>query len=208
MKIRSFIWTFFSLTGITGLTSCSTIIAGLYGIKPVKPVDEKIISHYSIKYNIPKADGYQLDSSYDTFLASFDPVRYTQQIKNHYQPLQALYYNNAGQLISFHINCYANGFINLHWNKNDIMAVFPPKQQAPLDSIVSLETQLKYLKPLSTTLPFSNESYDHIIIVYWSRFMGRQSKRLIHSVQNNSKIARSEKVKIIYVNTDNFFAGQ
>jgi hypothetical protein len=36
--------------------------------------------------------------------------------------------------------------------------------------------------------------------------MGRQSKRLIHFVQENSKLAKDYKVKIIYVNTDNIFA--
>jgi len=88
------------------------------------------------------------------------------------------------------------------------MTTFPPKQQAPIDSIVSLETQLKYLKPLSQTTKLLNDSYDYILIVYWNRFMGRQSKRLIRFVQDNSKLATGKKVKIIYANTDNIFAGE
>ncbi len=36
--------------------------------------------------------------------------------------------------------------------------------------------------------------------------MGRQSKRLIHFVQENYKLAKDFNVKIIYVNTDNVFA--
>jgi len=35
--------------------------------------------------------------------------------------------------------------------------------------------------------------------------MGRQSKRLIHFVQENSKLAKEYNVKIINVNTDNIF---
>ena len=35
--------------------------------------------------------------------------------------------------------------------------------------------------------------------------MGRQSKRLIHLVQENSLLAGDKKVKIIYANTDNIF---
>lgn len=70
-----------------------------------------------------------------------------------------------------------------------------------IDSIVSLETQLKYLKSLSQTSELSVDSYDYIVIVYWNRFMGRQSKRLIHFVQNNSKLEKEKKVKIIYANT-------
>lgn len=70
-----------------------------------------------------------------------------------------------------------------------------------IDSIVSLETQLKYLKSLSQTSELSVDSYDYIVIVYWNRFMGRQSKRLIHFVQNNSNLEKEKKVKIIYANT-------
>ena len=52
----------------------------------------------------------------------------------------------------------------------------------------------------------SIENYDYIVFVYWNRFMGRQSKRLIHFVQENYKLAKDFNVKIIYVNTDNVFA--
>jgi hypothetical protein len=50
--------------------------------------------------------------------------------KNHWQFLQAVYYDAAGRQQSFHINCYAGGFPNLHWERNGIMAQFPPSQQA------------------------------------------------------------------------------
>jgi len=56
------------------------------------------------------------------------------------------------------------------------------------------------------TTSFSSDEKDDIVIVYWSRFMGRQSKRLIRFVQENSKIGTDQKVKIIYANTDNRFA--
>jgi hypothetical protein len=38
--------------------------------------------------------------------------------------------------------------------------------------------------------------------------MGRQSKRLIHFVQENSKLEKEKKVKIIYANNDNIYAAQ
>ena len=82
---------------------------------------------------------------------------------------------------------------------------FPPKQQAPIDSIVPLETHLKYLKPLSETKTIQTDNYDYIVIVHWNRFMGRQSKRLIRIVQDNSELVTDKKVKIIYANTDNLF---
>lgn len=184
------------------LTSCSSII----GTNKLKSVDEKTILHYAKKYNINSTENYELDTAYFTFLKSFDTKLFKQQIKNHYQPLQALYYDKTGQLQSFQINCYAGGFPNLKWNKNGIMKTFPPKQQAPLDTIISLNTQLKFLKPLSNTEKSTTNDYYYIVIIYWSKFMGRQSKRLIGFVQDNVKLATDKRVKIIYVNTDNFFA--
>jgi hypothetical protein len=88
------------------------------------------------------------------------------------------------------------------------MKTFPPKQQAPLDSVLSLDTQIKYLNLLSQTSKPSVDYYDYIVIVYWNRFMGRQSKRLIHFVQENSKLEKEKKVKIIYANNDNIYAAQ
>ena len=76
-------------------------------------MDEKTIVRYANHYNIPIADGYELDTSYYAFLLSHDKARYKEQINNHYQPLQALYFDKSGQLQSFQINCYAGGFPNL-----------------------------------------------------------------------------------------------
>ncbi len=197
-----------TLTFSFGLTSCSSIFTRLYGIKKIKPVDEKTIVRYAKKFNFRDVDSYELDTAYFSYLFSLDSTKYKTQIKNHYQPLQALYYDNSGHLISFQMNCYAGGFPNLKWDRNEILTTFPPKQQATIDSIVSLDKQIKYLKPLSQTSKFYVDNYDYIVIVYWNRFMGRQSKRLIHFVQENSKLEKEKKVKIIYANTDNIFAGQ
>jgi hypothetical protein len=191
---------------VFGLTSCSSVISGLYGIKNPKKLDDQTIIRYSEKYHIPITDNYKLDTAYLTFLSSLDSITFKEQIKNHYQPLQVLYYHKTGQLESFQINCYAGGFPNLNWNRDGMFTTFPPGKQAPIDSIISLDLQLKYIHPLSRTISCSIENYEYIVIVYWSRFMGRQSKRLIHLVQENIKLAKEYKVKIFYVNTDNIFA--
>ncbi len=187
------------------LTSCTKVFIKMYGIKNPITVNEDLILEIGKKYNVPKQESYELDTSYYSFLFSLDTTKYNSQVKNHYQPLQALYYNKNGMLKSFHINCYAGGFPNLKWNRNKIFSTFLPKQQAPIDSIVSLNTQLKYFQKLSYTEDFSIDSFDYIIIVHWSRFMGRQSKRLIKIVQKNAKLATEKKVKIIYVNNDNHY---
>lgn len=196
----------FAIASILELASCTAILSGLYGVKKIKPVDDKIIARYSKKYNIPPADNYELDTTYFSYLASLDTTKYKLEIKNHYQPLQALYFNNSGSLISFHVNCYAGGFPNLKWNMNQNMATFPPKQQAPIDSVISLNKLVTFLKPLNTTSTFRVADYDYVVIVFWNRFMGRQSKRLIRFVQENCKLENVKKVKLIYANTDNLFS--
>lgn len=184
------------------LTSCMALI----GIKKPKPVKEKIILQYSEKFNIPKADSYELDTSFISYLYFLDTTQYKKQIKNHHQPLQALYFDKSGQMVSFQVNCYAGGFPNLKWDRNKILTTFPPKQQAPIDSILPLAKQLKYLRPLSGTTSLTTTNYDFVVVVYWSRFMGRQSKRLIHLIQDNCKLSGGKQVKIIYANNDNVFS--
>ena len=196
-----------TLASVLSLSSCSTLSSGIYGIKKLKPVDENVILKYSEKYKIPIADSYELDTTYNAFLKTLDTTRFKEEQKNHYQPLQVLYYDKTGQLQSFQINCYTGGFPNLNWDRNEKLATFPPQQQAPLDSILPLDTLAKYLEPFPQTDSLKTDSYDYTIIVFWSRFMGRQSKRLIRFVQENAKLGTDLSAKIIYVNNDNLFAG-
>lgn len=177
----------------------------IIGIKEPKSVNENVIFHYSENFNIPKTDCYELDTSFVSYLLSLDIAKYKTQIKNHYQPLQVLYFDRSGQMVSFQVNCYAGGFPNLKWERDNTLSTFPPKQQAPIDSILPLAEQLKYLRPLSKTTELASDKYDYIIVVYWSKFMGRQSKRLIRFVQGNCKLSRGKQVKIIYANNDNIF---
>ena len=189
-----------------GQPAWSQIANGLYGMKKLRTVDNETIIEYSKKYNIPQAENYVLKETYVKFLESFDTTKYKEQIKNHYQPLQALYYDKNGRLKSFQINCYAGGFPNLDWNRDKIMTTFPPKQQAPIDTILPLDTLLNYMKPLFKTDKIKERNNDFTVIVFWSIFMGRQSKRLIHIVQENARLNKDRKIKMIFVNTDNFFA--
>jgi hypothetical protein len=178
---------------------------GLYGIKKPGKIDNSEIKRLGKSYNIPQEDLFIIDKAYSSYIPYFDSLRFIEQHKNHNQPLQALYYDKSGYLQSFHINCYASGFPNLKWNKGKAFATFPPKQQAPLDTFITIEQQLKYFQPVSDTQQINISNYDYLIIVYWNKFMGRQSKRLIKIVQKNSKLSK-DKIKIIYVNNDGMFS--
>jgi thiol-disulfide isomerase/thioredoxin len=189
-----------------GLTGCAPIMMSMFGFKMPKPLNEKDIYKLAEKYKVPLADCYDLDTNYIWYFKTVDTTRLKENIKNHLQPMQALYYKNTGYLQSFHVNCWASGFPNLRWDRDSILATFPPLEQAPIDSILPLDSLLKYMKPLSQTQKFAVSDYDYIVVIFWNRWIGKQSKRLIHFIQENCKLAKNEKVKIIYVNNDNFFA--
>lgn len=190
--------------GLFGLTSCNFILTSAYGLKGIQELEENKIIRYAEKYKIPVAHIYELDTSYHRYLWSLKTDKNPGYIKNHYQPLQALYFDRAGQLQSFQVNCYAGGFPNLEWDRNGIMSTFPPMDQAPIDSLFSAEKLMTFFNPLSQTENLEIEKYDFVVVVFWNHFMGRQSKRFIRFVQDNSKLAaEDQKVKIIYVNTDN-----
>lgn len=187
-------------------SSCSPVLLKIYGLKNLKHLDNLEIEKTARNYHIPNKDLFILDSSYFTFLHSFDSAKYKQQIKNHSQPLQLLYFDKEGKLISFHINCYAGGFPNLKWNRNEILDSFIPKSQTPLDSMITFNQYLKYIKNInSKPVSFDTANTDYFILIYWNRFMGRQSKRLIYYVNKNLKLAGNKKTQTFYINTDNAY---
>lgn len=188
-------------------TSCTSIILKTIGFNKYKEVDEKLIKKFASKYDIPHEDCYVLDTTYFSYLFSFDTVQYAKQIKNHYQPLQASYYNK-GELKSFQINCYAGGFPNLNWDRDSIMDSFPPKEQAPLDSLLPLAKHIELINPMNDSKVLNIEKSDYIVIVHWSRFMGRHSKHLIEFIQENSTLAPDKNIRIIYVNNDEVFKAE
>ena len=184
------------------LPSCSLVFVKMYGFKRVKSVDDKMIAKFGSKYNIPPEDAYSIGTDYVEFIQTIDTTKFKQEKKNHYQPLQVLYYDTESNLISYHVNCYVGGFPNLEWNKSNSFDVFPPTKQAPLDSVLSLQTHLEFLKPLSNTQKTSIKNYDYVVIIYWNKLMGRQSKRFIKIIQKNLKLAVDKKIKVFYVNND------
>lgn len=186
-------------------SSCSSIFLAAYGIKSPEKIENKELIKTAKKYGIPASEIYLLDTAFYAYLETFDSAHYSDQINNHFQPMQALYYNKDGDLRSFHINCYAGGFPNLKWNHNGNFDTFLPKQQAPLDSILPLQVHLNYLQSLNGNALGVNSEYDYYVIVYWNKFMGRQSRNLVRQVQKNCQLASDRKLKIIYVNNDLFF---
>jgi hypothetical protein len=207
MNFKSFVASFIIVFGLTVLSGCGFIMNGLYVIKNFKQIDDKTILTYGNKLNIPQEKSYLLDSNYVEFIKKQDTSKYSLQMNNNLQPLQALYFDENEELISYHVNCYAGGFPNLEWNRNQVMDVFPPLQQAPVDSLVSLVLIRNCTHPLVGNGRIDSTKYNNTIVVFWSRFMGRQTERFIQTVQQNAGLSKGGIVNLIYVNTDNLFLG-
>jgi hypothetical protein len=191
------------------LSSCSPIFNSIYGFKNLKPLNEEEIIAQSKKFNIPLENTFLLDSTYTLLLKSFDSTSFEQTIKNHYQPLQIIYFNDSLQMVSFYANCYAGGFPNLNWNRTNGFSTFPPKTLAPTDTLFKAQDLIQYISRVGSTQKLNlNGEYDFVILVYWNRFLGRQSKRMINEVHKNLQLSQGKKLKLIYINNDNFFSRQ
>lgn len=199
------------------MSSCSPML-GLYGIRNPKEISQKKIIKYSKRLGISKDAIYELDTSYFSLLSSLkliannsllpDTLKKIERkhVQNHYQPLQALYFNKSGKLESFQINCYAGGFPNLKWDRDSILTTFPPKIQAPLDTLLSESLIISFLKPIFISTEFKIGDYDYNVYVFYSKFTGRQNKRFINFIQENSKLSNEKNIRIIYINMDNAYA--
>jgi hypothetical protein len=184
------------------ITSCKHRINWKY-------LSKEDLENFRKEFNLPKEKTFRLDTNYIHYLFSFDTAKYADQIKNHYQPIQALYYNNSGQLASFHINCYAGIDVQdkdeLNWNQQNAFISFIPKTVAPVDSILSLSKHLSFIKtfdnkPIDTT-GFS--AFDYTIIVHWcKKWQPKDSRNLIKIVSDNANLAVNKKINVLYVNSD------
>jgi hypothetical protein len=168
------------------------------------------LENFRNEFNLPKEKTFRLDTNYTRYLFSFDTAKYAAEIQNHYQPLQATYYDNTGKLISFHTNCYASAgipdSIYFNWNQQNAFASFVPRSVAPVDSILPLTKHLSFIKtfdykPIDTA---GFATFDYTVIVYWSKYWGaNNSKNLIKMVSDNAALAGNKKVNVIYVNSEN-----
>jgi len=183
-----------------------TTVKFIYGIQDAELISDSLLTVYARHFEIPPADNYSMDTSFATFIHSFDTSLFKQQIQNHCQPLQALYFDKTGRLGKFYINCYAGGFPTIRWNRNGKLNVFPPKDQAPTDTLLSLEKQVTYMTSINCSEPPDFSKYDYTVIIYWNHFMKRHSRHLIKSIRKNCALADRFSIRLIYVNNDNLFA--
>lgn len=187
-------------------SSCQSLIMGLAGMHQPRLVEDSEVMRLAKKFDIPEVDLFRLGVPYRDWLKGIDTLQHSLERKHRYQPLQALYFDRNRQISSYHINCNATGFPNLHWDRDSILASFPPRQQTEPDSLLPFESHIKFLMRYAKSSPLQFSDDDFVVIVHWTTWMGRQSKRLIHFVQENAKLAGNLKVRILFVNGDEIYS--
>jgi hypothetical protein len=202
-----------ALAIVTSLTttSCGQLFLMAYGMKSSpKPMTENKIITQAKKWNIPINQVYELEvEPYKAHFSKIDTTLYNHMnlqtaINNYMQPLQLFYYNPKGELISRFVNCNAGGFPNLNWNQSGAFDhSFPPLPSlTKLDSLITLKDQLAFSHALQKSEHKLNIDSNYIVVVFWNRFMGRQSKRLIEYVHKNIAQHHVQKAIVIYINND------
>lgn len=186
-------------------SSCSSIIKFTYGINKLKTVDDSEIEKYCLKYQIPLQNCFVLDPEYVNYINSINKTVYT-EVNFFYQPLQLMYFDKSEKLISYFVNCNAGGWPNLKWNRNHNFEQFPPFSNYNPE-IIKLSDITNYIKPLNKDFNFfknyKNNS-DFVVIIFWNRFMGRQTKKFLKIINSNLNLNKNTNITVFYVNNDNF----
>ena len=192
-----------------GLSGCNALYAGLLmGMKNTPPNTPARLREDAQRYQVPPDRVFVLDTSYLRFVRRLarQPRSY-ESAKNHAQLLQLLYFDQAGQLVSFHINCYADPKLpspNLRWNPDGQLNTFPPRTQVRPDSLLSFSQLLTFLRtPEGQPVEAARFAGQRPVVVFWSHTMGRQTRILLSELrQNLTRVPPNEAVPVLYVNND------
>lgn len=182
------------ISGIALLTSCNHV----QGIKKVNNPHADDLKHFFSKNSL-ELNQFFIDSTYKSHLLK-TPTHDKHILKNHLQPLQCIYFDSLGFPIAYFINCYADpGLLRLKWNNQNQFEHFPPKGNAPLDTLLHRDALLKLIQPLKTgdQLPPLKR---YTVAILWNRTFNRYSRDLIRLIQKNTH--KRKDVNLIYINND------
>lgn len=203
-----FLRIFFSVILGLSITSCQKTVSLLVGFRQPHVLTDKEQIRFLKKLNADPSSAYFIDSTYFRMLNMEDTVNFIAEKKNHYQPIQVIYYGHGLQPESWIINCYTQGFPNLKWNADGKFGSFPPKAPTPLDTLVSFDRLFQYAKPLKSASRVAYKTgadQPYTVVIYWNRMMFRQCKRLNLLVQSNLR-ETGKPYRLLYVNNDALFS--
>lgn len=183
---------------IISLSSCDVIYRTCYGIKKVKSyIDISTIKKFAKKNNIDTF--YTIKGAYNNLY-----VENSRTSNDFFQPLQVrIYDSESDSMIGIIVNCKVGGFPNLTWNRYGFFDSLPPKKIIRYDSLTTFKSDKNYIRNvvLKDSLNYSLTKQKKItVLVYFSYYMNKQSKRLIKLVRET--YSKNSNVKIEYINSD------
>jgi hypothetical protein len=182
---------------------------GIYGLRPYKSLTGEEIGASALEFNIKSNEIAALDTlAYEAYLKE---VKDTVLRKFLAQPMQIKIYDSNGKKKWLLVNCEVGGFGNLKWNRYGTFNKVPPFPPLinywRIDSLMTLEKDLGFYTKVNGERINREDigAGEFTIIIYWARFMGRQSKRLIEQVQSYKEKNMDKKISVLYVNVDNLY---
>ncbi len=201
MKFKSLIAFLFAFSVAFCMVSCSAVMGKIYGLRNIDQLNtDTILNTISNNEILRNHENYFVDSSYLKGIYSnlSDDTNYAGHL---YQPIQAMYFDTMGQLVSYHINCNAGGFPNLKWNRHNAFNSYPPLTQTPCSDKITYSLIGPYLNGLTGEGIVSTKREK--VVIFWSTMMYKQSESLIALVMGNLKAnGKESSVEVQFVNTD------
>jgi len=184
-------------------SSCSKVMQLSYGIKQPKLLSsEKIISKQK-RYGVDPSRSYVLNPDYllEEKKLLNDPMCVISSLNDMLQPLQVRIFDPSDSMIGFQSNCHCGGFPNLRWDRYDVFSTVKASTTVNLTDTAFVFTEdAKNYSPLGHDENITANATDYQVVIFWSAFMGRQSRRLIRIANRHFK--DESNVQITYVNTD------
>lgn len=115
------------------------------------------------------------------------------------QPMQLLYFDK-GDLVSYHVNCYAQGSVfsgKINWNTDNRFDAFIPKSAVAIFDLS--------LKDINAIYGLKSDNLEGItIVVFWNQMFFKNSIGLIEMLYRNN-LNYNDTADIVFINTDKFY---
>lgn len=161
----------------------------IYGIKNYKQISQKKIILMNKKWKINDSSFilFRIDSSQIAKRKEF--ISNSDLYKNLHQPSQIAFLDSKNDSISLIVNCDIGGFPNLKWKSllDQDHSKLLSQYRYPIKTEDYLKTCLPY--EVSDSILLNTVNNPNTILVKYSFFMGRQSKRLIKYLKQSDQFS-------------------
>jgi len=186
------------------------MFVALVGIHPYDDKDTAVkADKLAGRMGIPAQEDLALTLSYNHRMKERHGQEPEKHWKGKFQPLQLRWYDRSGRIQWIIPNCDVGGFPNLQWGRfglPDTLFVGPPSR-VYADSVWTVLDDIGFMVDRRTGAAVQDvDSANSYLLVYWSYLMGRQSKRLVRSVEQWRE-KHGDGIIVRYVNADSLMMG-